>query len=230
MKKETGERVGIESKIYELDEKITTKEMRKRIVELSQSSSIDGIIVELPLPEHINSQYVLNAIPENKDPDMLSQKAQGSFYVSRSVIVPPSVEAVRRIFAMHKIDPSDKQSVVFGYGMLIGRPVAHWLMSQGSTVLVINENTDHPGNLSSLADIVIAGADKPNIIDVYMLKTGSVVIDFGYEKVGDKILGNVDFESAKNKASLITPVPGGVGPIVIASALKNAVILAKNRM
>jgi len=227
MKKSAGEKIGIESRIYEMPHDITTQEFRKKVVDIAKASVNDGIIMELPFPEHINTQYVLNAVPEEKDPDLLSQKAQGSFFVGRSVVLPPSVEAIKIVLEKNKVELKGKNCKVFGYGILIGKPIVHWLATQGATVTVLNEHTIDQKEHNIHADIIIAGASESNIITGDMVQEGAIVIDFGYEKIEGATVGNVVFDEVKDKAAFITPVPGGVGPIGIAAALRNAAVLAK---
>ena len=117
--------------------------------------------------------------------------------------------------------------MVFGYGLLVGKPVSHWLASQGATVSIINELTLNANRYTLNADIIISGVGKPNLIKADMIRDGAVVIDFGYENLEGKIVGDVYFEEVNKKTSLITPVPGGVGPIVIAAVLKNLSDLIK---
>lgn len=229
MKEATAKRVGIDYKIYEYPETISNKELRAKITALARQSVIDGIIIELPLPSHINTQYVLNAIPQEKDPDVLSQKGQGAFFVGRSVALTPAVEAVRTILEKNNIAIRGANCAVFGYGFLIGRQVAHWLSSQGGTVTVVNEHTKDQAYYSSQADIVVSGVGKKNLITADMVKKGATVIDFGYVITDGKMSGDVDFESVSKKAGLITPVPGGVGPLVIATVLKNIILLSKHK-
>lgn len=229
VKKKAAEKVGIEFRIYEFPEDISSKELRKNLVQIVKGSTISGMIIELPLPEKFNTQYILNSIPEDKDPDVLSLKAQGSFFGSRSKVLPPAVEAVKEVLEENKIDLKGKRCVIFGYGLLVGRPVSHWLASEGATVEVINEFTKSPGEISKEADIIISGVGKPNLITADMVKEGAIVIDFGYEELGGKVVGDVDFEQVSKKASLITPVPGGVGPIVVAAVLKNLLTLFRGK-
>lgn len=242
LKKKAAEKIGIECRIYEFPENITTQKLRKEVGNISRASVNHGIIVELPLPSRINSQYVLNSIPQEKDVDALSEKAQGAFFTGRSKVLPPAVEAVKIIFEKHDIEPKGKNCVIFGYGLLIGKPISHWLSQSGATVSVINEFTLNPAELSRQADIVISGVGKPNLIKADMIKKGAVVIDFGYSRaktqnevlgspehfVSQNVLGDVAFDEVNQKAGLITPVPGGVGPIVIATVLKNLIFLRKN--
>jgi methylenetetrahydrofolate dehydrogenase (NADP+)/methenyltetrahydrofolate cyclohydrolase len=218
MKKIAAHEVGIDFELYKYPENITTQKLRKEIVSLARASVNDGIIIELPLPKQINTQYILNAVPEEKDLDVLCQKAQGSFFTNRSPIFPPSVETVKQIFQKYKIDPRGGNCAVFGYGLLIGKPISHWLAAQGATVSVINEFTQEPGNISSRADIIISGVGKNNLITADIVKNRAIVIDFA---------SDVYFENVAKITSLITPPIGGCGPIVIAAVLKNFVELKK---
>lgn len=216
LKKSAAEKVGIEFKIREFPENVTTRDLRKEIVDIGKAELNTGIIVELPLPPHINTQYILNAIPEDKDVDVLSQKSQGAFFAGRSKILPPSVEVTKIIFDKYNIEPKGKNCVVFGYGLLVGKPVSHWLAAQGATVSTVNEFTSNPKSFALNADIIVSGVGKPNLITADMVKDGVVVIDFGQD---------VDLESVSAKASLVTPPTGGVGPLVIATVMKNLIKL-----
>jgi len=238
LKKVAAEKLGIDFRLYEFPENITTQKLRKEIVGIAKAGVNDGVIIELPLPKHINTQYILNAVPPEKDPDVLSEKAMGAFFAGRSPVLPPSVEAVKIILEKNNINLSGKNCVVFGYGILVGKSVAHWLASQNATVFIINEFTKNPKQISINADIIISGVGKPNLVTADMVKKGlpphsssecggAVVIDFGFATLNGKMTGDVDFENVEKIASLITPVPGGVGPIVTASVLRNLVLLNK---
>jgi len=227
LKKQAAEKIGIDFRLYKFPADITTQKLRKEIVGMAKAGVNHGVLVELPLPPHINSQYVLNAIPPEKDVDVLSEKSQGAFFVNRGEILPPAVEAVKIILAQNNIGLRGKNCAVFGYGLLVGKPISHWLASQGATVSVINEFTLNANRYTLNADIVISGVGKQNIIKDDMIKDGAAIIDFGYENLEGRITGDVDFEEVSKKTSLITPVPGGVGPIVIAAVLSNLVDLIK---
>src|SRR3989344_3154094 len=123
LKKKAAEKVGIDFRLYEFPTDITTQKLRKEIVGVAKAEVNHGVLVELPLPVHFNAQYVLNAIPQEKDVDVLSEKSQGSFFVGRSVILPPAAEAVKQIFKFYNIEMSGKHCVVFGYGILVGKPI-----------------------------------------------------------------------------------------------------------
>jgi len=220
LKEIAAKKIGIDFRLYEFPANITTQELHKEITNIIKVKINSGIIIELPLPKHINAQYILNAVPEEKDPDVLSQKAQGVFFANRSPILPPAVEAVRVILRHSKINLKGKNCTVFGYGLLVGKPVSHWLASQGTTVSIVNEFTPNPADLSRTADIIVSGVDKPNLVTADMVKDGAIVIDFAKD---------VDFEKVASKASFITPPIGGVGPIVVAAVLKNLIILANKK-
>lgn len=221
LKKKAAEKVGLECRIYEFTENITTKKLRQELVGIAKAGVNHGVILELPLPPHINTQYVLNAIPSEKDVDVLSEKSQGAFFAGRTTILPPSVEAVKTILEKNSIGLQGKNCAIFGYGLLVGKPVSYWLASQGATVSIINEFTHDPKQYSLNADIIISGVGKAGLIKADIVKEEAIVIDFGYENSEGRAAGDVDFEEVSKKASLITPVPGGVGPIVIAAVFSN---------
>lgn len=229
LKKKAAEKVGLDFRIYEFPANITTQKLRKEIVNIVRAGVNHGVMIELPLPMHINTQYVLNAIPPEKDVDVLSEKSQGAFFTGRSAILPPAVETIEMILEKSNMVPRGKHCTIFGYGLLVGKPIGHWLAQQGATISIINEYTLDPKPYTLKADIIISGVGKPNIIKADMIKDGAVVVDFGYENFEGKSVGDVDFESVSQKASLITPVPGGVGPIVIATVFKNLLTLVNSR-
>lgn len=228
IKEEMATKAGFEYQWYEFPADITTKKLRSEIVKIAKQKKVSGIILELPLPKHINQQAVLNAIPQEKDPDVLSQIAQGAFFVGRSQVMPPCPAAVKAILDYHKIDITGKRAAVFGYGLLVGRPAAHMLASMKASVTVIARNDPNQAELCRQADLIVTGTGKVKMITADMVKDGAIVTDFGYGRdENGKISGDVDFEPVSKKASLITPVPGGVGPLVCAVALENVITLLR---
>ena len=223
LKGKAADRAGINFTMYRFHEKIETEELKKNILEISNWS--DGVLVELPLPKHINFEEVLSAIKIEKDVDVLSKEAQEMFYKDESKINPPAVEALKIVLERHSVDLKGKKVAVFGQGILIGKPISHWLEQQGAEVFRIRSITKNPEELSQEADIVVAGVGKPGLVNGGMVKEGAVVIDFGYGKLGGKMAGDVDSKSVSPKAKLITPVPGGMGPILIMAVIKNLIIL-----
>ncbi len=223
MKGKVAEKIGVGFQMYQFPENITTEALKEEVRKISSEN--DGVLVELPLPGLIDSQAVLNEIPLKKDVDVLSEEAQGLFYNSQSEIFPPAVEAVKVVLEEYKVDPIDKKVAVFGQGLLVGKPISYWFDRMKSEVYRIDEFTESPEQYSVKADIVVSGVGKPYFITGDMIKDGAVILDFGYENKEGKMVGDIEMDSAGSKASLITPVPGGMGPIVVASVLKNLVKL-----
>lgn len=216
LKKKAAEEIGVEFRTYKFPENITNNKLREELNKIAKANVNHGVIIELPLSEHLNVQYLLNTIPQEKDVDVLSEKSQGKFFTGRVKVLPPSVEAVRQIFKEYKINPKGKRIAIFGYGLLVGKLVSHWLVNQCATVSIITEHTKEPGKISKGADIIVSGVGKPNLITADKVKEGAIVIDFGKD---------ADFEKVLKKADLITPPIGGIGPIVVAAVLKNLVDL-----
>lgn len=223
LKSKAAYKADINPTTYPFPADIKTEDLQKDLREIIKWS--DGVLVELPLPEHIDSQAVLNMVPVEKDVDVLSDEAQKLFYSNKSKINPPAVEALKIILEINDIKLAGKKVAVFGQGILIGKPVSHWLEQQGAEVFRIRSKTENPEKLSLEADIIVTGVGKPGLIKADMVKEGAVVIDFGYGKNKDKMAGDVDFIKVVKKASLITPVPGGMGPVLIAVVLKNLIKL-----
>jgi len=212
--------ISVETRVYNLSSDISTTELRKKMAEISHILENDGIILQLPLPGHINTQYVLNGIVSKKDVDVLSSRSFGDFATGRSKILPPVVSAIKIIFEKYNVDVSGKNIVVIGAGRLVGKPVATWLINQEATVSVLNEFTPDISKFAKEADIIISGAGKPGLIKPEMVKEGVIIIDAG------SLVGDVDPKVAE-KSSLFTPVPGGIGPLTVAMVFKNLIELNK---
>lgn len=217
----------VDFKLHKIDEKISNTRLRKEIVKIGKIKSVNGLIIQLPLPKHLNSQYILNAIPEEKDIDVLSQKSLGAFYVGRSKILPPTVSAFKKVLEYYYQDDLSKAYfVVIGAGKLVGKPIAVWLINQGYSFSVIEQNYPNLKQVAQMADVIISGVGKPKLIMKEMIKQGAAIIDFGFGKIDGKIFGDFD-ESVKEKAGFLTPVPGGMGPVTVACLLENLLNIAK---
>lgn len=225
-KKKFADELGVKTKEYKFPADISTTKLReelKKIVHLKKNS---GVIIQLPLPEQINIQYILNAIPPEKDVDLLSARAVGDFVVGKSKISPPVVEALKEVFKEYKIDVGGKKVVIIGRGKLVGKPLALWFLSEPVILTIAgSEAGEKLGEIASQADILISGVGKPNLISGEMIRKGTVCLDFGTSEAEGKLAGDFDFESVKEKAALVAPVPGGLGPIVVACVFKNLVLL-----
>lgn len=227
-KKKFGKEIGVDVRVYDLPADITTNKLREKLAEIAHIKENTGVIVQLPLPKQINTQYILDGIILEKDPDMLSSKSVGLFSSRRSKILPPVVGAIDYIFKAYGVSVKGKKATVIGAGRLVGKPVAAWLIGQGAAVTVVDENTARPDatRYTLDADIIISGAGKPKIITPEMVKEGAVAIDCGTSEAEWRVVGDIDPEVSK-KASLFSPVPGGVGPLTVAMLLKNLVELAE---
>jgi methylenetetrahydrofolate dehydrogenase (NADP+)/methenyltetrahydrofolate cyclohydrolase len=226
-KKKAAESVGIDVRIYPFETAITTNELRKRLAEIVHEEKNTGIIIQLPLPEHISTQYILNSVTPEKDVDVLSARAIGNFAVGKSPIMPPVAGAVKAFFEEYKIDYKSKYTVLVGAGNLVGRPAALWLFGEKVTFSVLRSTTENPAEFLRRADIIISGIGNPKFITGDMVKEGVVIMDAGTSESEGRITGDVDFESVAPKASYITPVPGGIGPVTVAILFKNLLTLAK---
>lgn len=218
--------IGISTRVYDFSESISTTNLRKEVSNIVHIEENTGVIVQLPLPKSIKTDYILDVLYPQKDPDILSSKSLGLFTTGRSKILPPVVGAVNHIFSVHGIELMTKSVVVVGAGRLVGKPISTWLINQNVTVTVLNEYTLDYKRFMLNADIIISGAGKPNLINSYMVKDGVVAIDCGTSEAEGRLVGDINPEVAK-KASLFTPVPGGVGPLTVAMLFSNLVELAK---
>lgn len=225
--------LGFDCEILIYDAKLGKKAIRRQIHDLISRSDVAGIIVQLPLPFSTNDQqYILNAVPAEFDPDCLSQDSHGAFFVGRSQILPPCVEAVKIILARENVEIKGLNAVVVGYGKLVGKPVSHWLNSAGATVTVLNEFTKLPDVISNAnGDLIVTGVGKPGLINKKWISEGAMIVDFGYgHDVDGVVRGDLDINNIGDLPKFVTPVPGGVGPMVISVLLHNAMILMRKRL
>jgi len=212
-KKKTADELGIDFRVYKLPEDLKNDGLRKEIGRIGKLGCVGGVIVQLPLPDGINTRYVLNAVPPEKDIDVLSER-------SGDKVLAPAVEVVKEIFEREKLNPKELKIVVMGAGKLVGGPISKWLKGNCKKLDVIDKG-DSRGSIKS-ADVIITGVGKAGLIDPNELKNGAGVIDFGYSYDG-KLSGDLktDNENALNKLSFYTPTPGGTGPILVAKLFEN---------
>jgi len=226
LKKKAAEKIGIDFELRQFPENISNDELMTEVEKVSNLENVSGVLVELPLPDGLDRQKILNKIPEKKDVDVLSEKSENNFFKGNFEILPPAVEAVKIILEKYKINSKNKKVAVFGQGVLVGKPISYWFSKIGSKVFAIDEFTKNPKKYSLMADILVSGVGKPDLIDGDMIKEGVIIFDFGYENKEGKMVGDVDFDSVSKKAKFITPVPGGMGPLVVVSVLKNLITLS----
>ncbi|RJQ14563.1 bifunctional 5,10-methylenetetrahydrofolate dehydrogenase/5,10-methenyltetrahydrofolate cyclohydrolase [Candidatus Parcubacteria bacterium] len=225
-KERAAETVGIDYRIYEFPYSVSTNNLKKKFKSLLKKHT--AWIIQLPLPRHILSQEILDLIPSEKDADVLSAHSWLHF-LAGSKILPPAVGAVEEIFRQYKVKPKGKTAIVVGFGPLVGQPVAFWLAQQKARVNVINEGQKKPENFLKKADIIVSGVGKAHLIRGDHIKKGAVVIDFGFAKKDGRFVGDVDFVSVAKRARIVTPVPGGAGPLTVAMLMKNIFVLTMNQ-
>lgn len=218
MKIKACERVGIESEKIVLKEDTTTEEVIEQIKKLNSSNSVSGIMIQHPLPKHIDERKCFEAIDPNKDVDGLTSYNFGKMSLELSSFSPATPQAIMEILNFYNIDVATKHVVVVGRSAIVGKPVAMLLLNSNATVTVCHSKTKNLESILKTAHIVVAAVGKSKFIKKEWLKPGVVIIDAGYNKGN---VGDVDLENCKDIASSYTPVPGGVGPVTIAVLLKN---------
>jgi len=226
-KKKACENVGINFRLFKFPVKVSAPKLKKEIKKIVRNQANSGIIIQLPLPKKILPEDFLNLIPGEKDIDVLSESSLGKFYQGTLKIMPPTVNGILRLLKNYKIELKGKDVVVIGAGRLVGFPLAVQLLKEKATISVLNEFTEDALSFTKKADILISGVGKPNLIKSKMVKKGVVIIDAGSAMKKGKLVGDVDFKSIGQKASYITPVPGGVGPMTVACLLENLIRLHK---
>ena len=233
------ERIGFESTLIKMPSTTSQVELLKKIEELNQNDAIDGFIVQLPLPEQIDTQAVIMAINPDKDVDGFHPTNFGKMALDMSTFIPATPFGILELLERYNIETQGKRTVVIGRSHIVGRPMSILMGRKGwpgnCTVTQAHSRTNNLDAIIAEADIVISALGIPNFIKAHMVKEGAVVIDVGITRVPDEtrergyyITGDVDFENVSKKASYITPVPGGVGPMTIAMLLKNT-LLARER-
>ena len=221
-KKLTCQKSGIESRSYELPSETTQDDLLKLVDELNGDPAVDGILVQLPLPAHIDSQAVLERIEPHKDVDGFHPYNVGRLVVKMPLMRPCTPKGVMTLLEAYGIDPKGKKAVIVGASNIVGRPQALELLLSRATVTICHSATQNLADEVATADILVVGVGIPNFVKGEWVKPGAVVIDVGINRLDDgSLCGDVEFDVAKERASMITPVPGGVGPMTIATLLEN---------
>ena len=221
-------KVGIASFGRHFPAQISQEELRQVIDELNQDHRVDGILVQLPLPNHLDSAALLQAINPAKDVDGLHPVNLGHLVRSESGLRSCTPAGVMRLLAQYEIELQSKQAVVVGRSILVGKPLALMLLEQNATVTIAHSRTQDLANVTRQADLLVTAIGQPQLIKAEMVKPGAVVVDVGISRLvneqGTRLVGDVDFDSVAQIAQSITPVPGGVGPMTVAMLLENTVI------
>ncbi len=229
-KKKACEYCNIKSLSYELDENTTEKELLDLIEKLNNDPSVDGILVQLPLPKHIDEDKVIAAIDPLKDVDGFHIKNVGALCIGKPVLVSCTPAGVIELLKRSNVEISGKRCVVIGRSNIVGKPMALLMLSENATVTICHSRTKDLEAVCKEADILIVAIGKPRFIDSKYVKDGAVVIDVGIHRdENNKICGDVNFDDVKEKVSKITPVPGGVGPMTIAMLMSNVITACERK-
>lgn len=215
------EEVGIKSLTFRLSENSTEQEVIDVVNNLASDNSVDGILVQLPLPKHINENNVLSAIPTNKDVDGFSSENVGNLMLGVPTTIACTPFGVTKILESTGIDFTGKNAVVIGRSNIVGKPMAMLLLQMNCTVTICHSKTVNLKEVCKNADVLVVAIGKPKFVTADMVKDGAVIVDVGINRTENGLVGDVDFDSVKEKASYITPVPGGVGPMTVAMLLEN---------
>lgn len=216
--------IGIDSKSFELEETITQETLMQLIDELNQDDTVHGILVQLPLPKHLDEEAVIQAISPKKDVDGFHPETVGNMCIGSKGFLPCTPAGVIQLLKRSNIDISGKECVVVGRSNIVGKPMALLLLRENGTVTIAHSRTKELKEVTKRADILVAAVGKPKFITSDYVKDGAVVIDVGiHRNENNKLCGDVDFDDVIDKVSAITPVPGGVGPMTIAMLMNNCV-------
>lgn len=220
-------KLGFDFELKRLPESTKQEILGKAIIKEQQKKEVSGIIVQLPLPKHIDPYFVLSHLLPETDIDCLSDVSLGRLVLMNNLVVPPTAGAVLEILKDQKVNLSGKKIVVIGSGLLVGKPLVMILMNEKATVTVCNSKTKNLTRLCLGADVIVSGAGQNKLITAKMVKRGAVVIDAGFSFVSGKAFGDADVIGLDKKGVRVTPTPGGVGPITVACLMRNALICAK---
>lgn len=221
--------VGINTKILKLPENISQREILNIISDLNKDKTVNAIMVQTPLPKHIDTETILNSVDPMKDVDGLSIYNQGKLIKDLPCVVPATAQGVITLLKNNNIDISGKNVVIVGRSIVVGKPLAMLFLKENATVTIAHSHTTNLKDITKKADILAVAIGKPRFITADMVKKDAVVVDIGTNRVMGKICGDVDFENVQTVASYISPVPKGVGPMTTAMLLSNVIKCYKNQ-
>ena len=225
------EKTGIDFEEYIFDANITEQELLDTIEKLNNDDSVHGILVQSPVPKHIDANKAFGTISPEKDVDGFHPINVGNLSIGKDCFISCTPYGIVKILEEYNIETEGKEAVILGRSNIVGKPMIQCMLNKNATVTVCHSRTKNIEEITRRADILIAAIGKAKFVKENMIKDGAVIIDVGINRLEDgTIVGDVDFEKAKEKASYITPVPGGVGPMTIAMLLNNVVKAAKNKL
>ena len=215
--------VGMNHQLVKLDESITMEELLNEVERLNNDQDVSGIIVQLPLPNHLDEQIVINHINNEKDADGFGLLNKGKLFSGLPCLKPATPLGVMYLLEKYNIELEGKRAVVIGRSNIVGKPMALMLLEKNATVTIAHSRTKNLKELTKEADVLVVAIGKAKFVTEDMVKEGAVIVDVGINRIDGVLYGDVDFENVEKKASYITPVPGGVGPLTIAMLLLNTV-------
>ncbi|WP_207750706.1 bifunctional 5,10-methylenetetrahydrofolate dehydrogenase/5,10-methenyltetrahydrofolate cyclohydrolase [Anaeromonas gelatinilytica] len=221
MIKRKSEKIGIDCNIHKFHSDITEEKLLNEMDKLNKDSLVDGILLQLPLPKKFNHNLIISNINPNKDVDGVHYSNAGKLYQGDEVIIPCTPKGIMRLLEEYKVEIESKNVVVIGRSNILGKPISMLMLNRNATVTMCHSKTKNLRNVTMNADVIISCVGKVRLIEKDMVKEGSIIIDAGINDVDGKIVGDVNYDEVEQKASLITPVPGGVGPMTIAMLLEN---------
>lgn len=225
----TAEEIGFTVKLNRFNNEVSQAEIEQFIAKLNQNKDVDGILLQLPLPKHLDDESLINLIDYHKDVDGFHTINQGRLFKKEVTILPATPKGIMMLLTEYQIDVSGMHAVIIGRSQIVGAPIAKMLLDANATVTITHSKTKDLSEIVKQADLIVAAIGRANFVTSEMVKPGAIVIDVGINRLEGKLVGDVDFEKVKELTSFITPVPGGVGPMTICALGYNLYEIAKGK-
>lgn len=229
-KKRRAEKLGINFQLIHFDASVTENELLEKIDQLNHDDSVDGFIVQLPLPDHIDEDKVIDAIDSKKDVDGFAPNNVGSLWIGEPHTLPATASGILMMLDFYNVDLDGKNVVIIGRSNIVGKPVAAMMLAKNATVTITHSHTKNLPKIAKKADVLVVAIGQAKFVNKDFVKDGAVVVDVGMDHdENGKLCGDVDFEDVKDTVSMISPVPGGVGPMTITALVDQVITLAEGR-
>ena len=228
-KKRKAEKLGIIQDIYQMPADTKQQEVLDLIYKLNTDPEINGLMVQMPTPEQINADELLARIDPNKDVDSLTPANVGRLWLKDHFVEPATAEGIMALLKHYEIPLNGKNVVIIGRSNIVGKPLAALMLEKNATITIAHSKTQNLASLTKRADVIVSATGEPCLIKADMVKDGVIVVDVGINRVNGKLVGDVDFDAVKEKASYITPVPGGVGPLTVQFLMEAVVNLTRRQ-
>lgn len=222
-------KTGIEQIVYQLPQNTTEDEVLNLVSKLNKDNTVNGVMIQLPVPDQIDADKVLDAIDPEKDVDGLTPANIGRLWQGQHFVEPATAAGIIALLDHYNIDPTGKNAVIVGRSNIVGKPLAALMLEKNASVSILHSHTKNLGEMTKRADILVSAVGSPKLITADMVKEGAVVVDVGINRVDGKLVGDVDFDNVQGKASWITPVPGGVGPLTVEFLMEDVIKLTKRQ-